>query len=156
MTNLGTPMFSPDGTRIAFNPLSGAGVTSNTTLYTMAYSPATQAFAGLTLIAQETGATRLGWPAFFPDSKSVVYHHQTVASSCDGPTATVTRSGTRAQIYWTNLTGPTSATPLDQLNGKGYLPKLATASTLACSDAVAPRARPRPARSTPTTATTWT
>ena len=70
-----------------------------------------------------------GWPAFFPDSKSVVFHHQ---SACRAPTATGADRSTRARArkrrsYWTSLNGPTDVTPLDQLNGKGYLPKLAAA-----------------------------
>jgi hypothetical protein len=135
VTDLGDPAFSPDGTMIVFNPLAGPGVTPSSTLYTMAFAKATGTFSAPLLVAQETSPARPGWPAFFPDSKSIIYHRQTVASSCDGPSSIVTRSGARAQIYWTSLSGPSAVTPLDQLNGKGYLPKLAQASTVACSDA---------------------
>jgi hypothetical protein len=137
-TDLGQPMFSPDGKMIAFNPQAGAGVKPGQTLYAMAFAKGTYAFSGATLVADDTGkptSTRPGWPAFFPDSKSLVYHHQTVASSCDGATSVVTRSGARAQIYWTDLAKPGSVTPLDQLNGVGYLPKLAAPSPVACNDA---------------------
>ncbi len=139
VTNLGTPAFSPDGTMLVFGPLAGpASLKLNQSIYTMTFDKATTAFSGVTLVADDTGkpaATQPGWPAFFPDSKSVVFHHQTGASSCDGAGSLVTRSGARAQIYWTNLAGPASITPLDQLNGKGYLPKLAAASGVACNDA---------------------
>jgi hypothetical protein len=135
-TNLGQPAFSPDGTQVVFNPLSAAALTTGQTLYVQSFDKTTNTFGSPLLIANTGSASiRPAWPAFFPDSKSVVFHHQTVASSCDGPTSTVTRSGARSQIYWTNLTGPTAATPLDNLNGAGYLPKLAAPSSVACSDA---------------------
>jgi hypothetical protein len=138
VTNLGQPAFSPDGKMIVFNPLGGpAPLKLQQSLYVMSFAKATSAFSGLTLVADDSAqpaTTRPGWPAFFPDSKSVVYHRQSGASGCDG-NALVTRSGSRAQIYWTDLTGPGSVTALDQLNGKGYLPKLAAASAVACSDA---------------------
>ncbi len=135
-TDLGEPAFSPDGTMIAFNPL-GLATKTNQTLYVMGFAKATSTFSGATLVADDSAspaATRPGWPAFFPDSKSVVYQHQTGASSCDG-NALVTRSGALAQIYWTSTTNPADVQPLDNLNGKGYLPQLATASGVACSDA---------------------
>jgi hypothetical protein len=110
----------------------------------ISFNKMTSAFSGPVLVSDDTGkpaGVRPGWAAFFPDSKSVVYHHQTVASSCDA-TSVVTRSGSRAQIYWTNLLGPSAVTPLDQLNGKGYLPKLAQPSSVACNDACATAASP--------------
>jgi hypothetical protein len=138
VTNLGNPAFSPDGTMIVFNPLAGpAPLKINQTLYAMSFDKATSTFSNPVLLDDETGqpaTTRPGWPAFFPDSKSVVFHHQTGGSICDG-NALVTRSGSRAQIYWANLSGPASVTALDNLNGKGYLPKLAAASGVACTDA---------------------
>jgi hypothetical protein len=132
VTDLGTPMFSPDGSRIAFNPHTGGGVMPDQTLYVMSYDSATNAFGGLKLIAQETAPVMAGWPAFFPDSKSVVYHRQT-ATSMEPGDIIVTRAGSRAQIYWTSLNGPMDSTPLDRLNGKGYLPKLPGPVSLACS-----------------------
>jgi hypothetical protein len=136
VTDLGTPAFSPDGKSIVFNPLAGpAPLVTSQTLYAMSFDQTTSAFSNLTLIAQTAAGIRPGWPAFFPDSSSVVFHRQSVYSSCDGPGSIVTRSGARAQIYWTDLKNPSDVTPLDQLNGVGYLPKLATASTVACNDA---------------------
>jgi len=139
VTDLGQPAFSPDGKMVLWNPLAGpAPLKLAQTLYVQPFDKATNAFGAATLVADDTGqagTVRPSWGAFFPDSKSVVYHHQTVASSCDGAGSTVTRSGARAQIYWTDLAGPGSVTPLDQLNGTGYLPKLAQASGVACNDA---------------------
>ena len=91
-----------------------------------------------TLIADDSAnagsGVQPGWPAFFPDSQSVVYHHQSVASQdrFDVFPTIYTRGGADAQIYWTNLSGPAAVTPLDNLNGKGYLPKLTTPSALSC------------------------
>ncbi len=129
VTDLGQPAFSPDGTKIAFNPLSGSSVTPDQTLYVMAYDNTTQTFSGLNLIAQDTAPARPGWPAFFPDSKSVVYHHETISSVED---SLGTRAGAHAQIYWTSTSNAAGVTPLDNLNGKGYLPKLAAPGTLTC------------------------
>jgi hypothetical protein len=131
VTDLGTPAFSPDGTKIAFNPLAGPGVSTEQTLYTMDFARPTGAFSGLTLIARDAAPARPGWPAFFPDSRSIVFHDQTV-SSLEDPDLT-TRAGAHAQIHWTSLDGPMDVTPLDQLNGKGYLPALAASYSLTCT-----------------------
>ena len=131
VTNLGEPAFSPDGTKLAFNPLAGS-LTLNQTLYVMPFDKATSTFGTPTLVANDTGqpaATQPSWPAFLPDSTSIVYHHQTIKSIEDD---LATRAGSHAQIYWTSGVSPADVTPLDQLNGKGYLPKLPAASTLSC------------------------
>jgi hypothetical protein len=67
----------------------------------------------------------------------VVFHHQSVAGATDGNGGAnlATRGGSKAQIAWTSLNGPMDVTPLDQLNGKGYLPTLSPPSALACNDA---------------------
>ncbi len=99
----------------------------------MAFDEATSTFSGATLVADDSGnpaATQPGWPAFFPDSQSLVYHHQTIPSVEDN---LVTRAGSHAQIYWTSTAGPADVTPLDNLNGKGYLPSLAAPGTLVCT-----------------------
>jgi hypothetical protein len=129
--DLGQPAFSPDGTMIAFNP-RGLATKQNQTLYVMSFDKATLAFSGATLVADDSAkpaATQPGWPAFFPDSRSVVYHHQTVAGLED---ALATRVGAQAQVYWTSLASPGDVTPLASLNGVGYLPKLPAASALSC------------------------
>jgi hypothetical protein len=105
----------------------------------MKYDNTTHAFSAPTLIADDTANpnpdVRPGWPAFFPDSKSVVFHHQSMASTdqFDGPPMLYTRAGALAQIYWTNLASPSAVTPLDNLNGKGYLPKMAVANDVFCT-----------------------
>jgi hypothetical protein len=142
-TDLGTPAFAPDGSLVAFNPMAGPGVTNPTQkLLVMAYNSGTHAFSGNVVVADDTGqpaATRPGWPAFLPDGKSLVFHHQTVAGGDgNGSGAMFTRRGAKSHIAWTNVTDATKVTPLNQLNGKDasgavYLPKLATPSSLGCT-----------------------
>jgi len=133
-TNLGQPAFSPDGTKVAFNPLAGPASTKlNQGLYVMSFDKATSTFSNPVLVADDTGqpsATQPSWPAFFPDNTSMVYHHQTIKSIEDN---LATRAGSHAQIYWTSGNSAADATPLDALNGKGYLPKLPTPSTMSCT-----------------------
>jgi hypothetical protein len=131
-TNLGQPAFSPDGTKVVFNPQAGT-LTNNQTLYVMAFNKATMSFSGATLVASDVGSAsqvKPGWPAFFPDSNSIVYHHQVLTGI---ETDLGTRAGNQAQIYWTSTTSSGAVTPLANLNGVGYLPKLAAKSTMKCT-----------------------
>lgn len=82
--------------------------------------------------------TRPGWPAFMPDGKSVVYHHQ-IAAGVDGNGYgdLRTRKGAKAFIALASAAGGSNPTPLNQLNGKNaagdvYLPKLAAPVNLTC------------------------
>jgi WD40-like Beta Propeller Repeat len=129
-TDLGTPAFSPDGTMIAFNLMGGSLAGPSQTIYTMAFDGTTSAFSAPTLIAQITAPSRPGWPAFFPDSKSVVFEVQSIVGADGNGPSLNTRKGSDGQIYWSN--GATAVTSLDNLNGKGYLPSLPAKSTLSC------------------------
>lgn len=136
-TNVGTPAFSPDGTLAVFNPMAGPGITNPTQkLVVMGFDVTTGTFSNPTVVVDDTGQpaeTRPGWPAFFPDGKAVVFHHQSAAGSDGNGLGDLrTRKGANAQIAWTSVADAQNVTPLDQLNGKGYLPKLAAASTLSC------------------------
>ncbi len=131
-TNLGQPAFSPDGTKIVFNPAAGP-LTNNQTLYVMAFNSATMAFSGATLVASTVGQAaqvKPGWPAFFPNSNSIVYHQQ-VLTGIENDLGT--RAGNQAQINWTSVTSSAAVTPLANLNGVGYLPKLPAKSTMTCT-----------------------
>jgi hypothetical protein len=135
-TDLGAPAFSPDGSLMVFNPMAGSLKTSQT-LYTMSFDKTTNAFTSPTLIADFTGQpadTRPGWAAFFPDSKSVVFEQQTTAGSDGNNNGELyTRKGSKGHLAWTSLAGAMNVTMLDQLNGKGYLPSLATPASLSCT-----------------------
>jgi hypothetical protein len=140
-SSLGTPAFSPDGKRIAFNPMSGAGVKSPAQqLMTMSYDAATNTFTNPLIVVDNGGqpaGVRPGWAAFFPDGKSIVYQQQTQTGG-DGPDGALwTRRGAKGQIAWTGADAPNVAV-LKQLNGadandQSYLPKLAAAVNIACS-----------------------
>jgi hypothetical protein len=123
------PVFSPDGTLVAFNPGTGSKLT------VMGFAVATGAFSNATTVVDDSATTLIpAWPAFFPDSKSIVFHHQSAAGNDGAGDDPVTRGGALAQIHWTSLTSAADVTPLDNLNGKGYLPKLAAPSPVTCSD----------------------
>ena len=142
-TDLGSPTFAPSGALVAFNPMAGPGlVNPRQKLVVMAFDKATMAFTNPKVVVDDTGQpaeTRPGWPAFFPDSNSVVFHHQSAAGydgNALGPMNT--RGGARAEIAWTTINNSQGVTPLNQLNGRdaagnSYLPKLAQPSTLACT-----------------------
>ncbi len=146
-TNLGTPVFSADGKLVAFNPFVAPAITNPAQkLIVMAYDAATNAFSGNVVVADDTSKpaeTRPGWPAFMPDGKSLVFHHQTAAGYDGNGAGTLpTRKGAKAHISWTDVTDATKVTDLNALNGKdasgtSYLPKLAAPINMSCTgDAV--------------------
>ncbi|HVY47415.1 MAG TPA: hypothetical protein VHB21_16115 [Minicystis sp.] len=137
-TNLGTPAFAPDGKAVAFNAMAGPGVTApKKQLLVMSYDLMSNTFSNPVVVVDDAAAaaeTRPGWPAFTPDGKSVVFHHQSAAGSDgNGMGALATRKGAKAQIAVTSVNDAMHVAPLDQLNGKGYLPKLATPITMSCT-----------------------
>ena len=142
-TDLGTPSFSPDGKAMAMNPMAGPGVMTPTQqLLVMGFDAATRTFSAPTLVADDTGkaaTVRPGWPAFFPDAKSLVFHQQSAAGlDGNGSGSLYTRKGAKAQIAWTSAADAAHVTPLNALNGldgagNAYLPKLAQPSPVTCT-----------------------
>lgn len=142
-SNLGTPTFSPDGKLVSFNPMAGAGLSNHKQkLVVMSFDAATLTFSNPVVVVDDTGQPaeqRPGWPAFFPDGKSVVFHQQT-AAGVDGNNLgdLRTRKGAKAHLSWTSTTDAQSVTPLNQLNGKdaggnSYLPKLDQPVNMSCT-----------------------
>jgi hypothetical protein len=74
ITNGGTTAFSPDGAHLAFVHEDVSG----NTLAMMDFNKATTTFSNLVELA--TDPQYVGWPAFTPDSKWVVYHSDTDAA----------------------------------------------------------------------------
>ena len=70
VTNASMPAFSPDGKFVVFNREDTGGGHS---LATMTYDVGSNTFSALTDVASD-GTRYLGWPAFTPDSKRIIYH----------------------------------------------------------------------------------
>jgi hypothetical protein len=135
-TDLGTPAFSPDGKLVVVSPMSGSGITPAQQLWVVGFDQKTSAFSSPVLVVDDTGKptdTRPGWGAFLPDGKSLVFQHQSQAGADGNGSSLYTRKGELSQIGWTSSADDTHVTALDQLNGKGYLPKLPAPSGLACT-----------------------
>jgi len=139
--SIGTPMFSPDGKRVVFNPLSGSLANPTQKLIVVDFDRQTLSFSNPITAVDYTGQpneTRPGWPAFFPDGKSIVYHRQTKAGFDGNALADLrTRKGALARLYWNGLSGTEASTALNRLNGlddqgNSYLAPLAAPVALTC------------------------
>jgi hypothetical protein len=142
-TSLGMPAFSPDTSKAVFAMLvSGAYSAPKQKLVVMDFDPIAGVFSNAVLVADYEGQAaemRPGWPAFFPDGQSVIFHTQ-LAAGVDGNNLADlrTRKGARAEISWTSAANASSITPLNALNGKdangaSYLPVLEAPVSLACT-----------------------
>jgi hypothetical protein len=114
VTYAGTPAFSPDGTKIAFNREDTAG---GHALAVMDFDFSQKKFSNLVNVAND-GSRYLGWPAFTPDTKSIVYHAGSNALF-------ETDNGATGDLFWVDVPSHQVAR-LDALdgykNGQTYLP----------------------------------
>jgi hypothetical protein len=142
-TNIGTPTFAPDGSLVAFNPMTSPQLQNpRQKLVVMSFDAGSLTFSDPVVVADYTGSPaehRPGWPAFFPDGKSVVFHEQ-IAAGVDGNNLgdLRTRKGARAFLSMANVGDPMTVTPLNQLNGKdadnnSYLPALDQPVVMGCT-----------------------
>jgi hypothetical protein len=134
-TSLGPPIFAPDGLLVAFNPMATPIASATQKLVVMDYNNGTQTFSNARTVVDDSASgnaqIRPGWPAFLPDGKSLVFHHQSASGSDgNGDGALWTRKGARAHLSWAQVGATPSVVDCDQANGKGYLPQLLTASTV--------------------------
>jgi hypothetical protein len=104
--NPGTPAFSPDGTKIAFNHFDADS--GGHTLAVMDSNLGTKTFSNLVHIATDPGMV-LAWPAFVPDTTGVVYHAGSNAQF-------ETDSGAKGDLFWSDL-AMHKVHRLDALNG---------------------------------------
>jgi hypothetical protein len=111
------PAFSPDGRMVAFNHYDTGGGHS---IAVMDFDAATNTFSNLRDVATMTSGY-LGWPAFTPDNKHVLFANGTNVeydSMSDDPAA---MPHPQSDIHLANV-GSRTVAPADRLNGKGYLP----------------------------------
>lgn len=138
ITYVGTPAFSPNGTRVAFNPMSGANVAhAAQSLVVMDFDQSTRTFSNPVEVLETSGTAaqdRPGWPAFSPDGNTLVYQHQT-AAGLDGNSHgdLHTRKGAKAYLSWVPADGGGASTRLANANGDGYLPTFPTGANMNCT-----------------------
>jgi hypothetical protein len=113
VTNASMPAFSPDGKFLVFNDEdNGAGHSLATMKFAImpgGDAGGVKTFSNLTPLAHSS--SYLGWPAFTPDSKWVIYH--------DGSSPVFeTDQGATGDLYYVNVASKATGR-LDALNGYG-------------------------------------
>ena len=125
-----TPAFSPDGKKVAFNHYdTGAGHS----LAVMDFVDGSNTFSNLVDVATDN-AHYLGWPAFLPDGKTLIYHQ-------DSRSDYASWQGAKADLVAVDLATKTTAL-MDAANGMAngvtYLPYGATEQSLNYEPTVLP------------------
>jgi hypothetical protein len=108
-----TPVFSPDGTHLAFNDYS----TDQVSLASIDFAPSAKTFSNKQTLNTPASGTKDLFPAFLPTNDSVIFEHEVANDGEFG----ATRNGSRGELWWVDLKTHTAA-PLANLNGGAYLP----------------------------------
>ncbi len=130
----GTPVFSQDGKKLAFNWYRGtvSGQDGDQrSLGVLDFTPP-GTFSGFSKVFTPSDSSMLAvYPSFLPDASGLVFELQLVnngrsfgetRSSCpSSSTGDCANSGARGELWWVDL-ATKQAIPLDRLNGKGYVP----------------------------------
>ncbi|HEY1960641.1 MAG TPA: hypothetical protein VGH28_33750 [Polyangiaceae bacterium] len=139
----GTPVFSPDGTELAFNffggtaaplanPSSGVTTGDTHTLSMMTFNATTKVFSKFTNLYKPASGNAV-WPSFLPTGQNgVVFEREILTNSdggwgftrsnCDSKGASCNQTGATGELWWVNTSGTPVATALANANGAGYLP----------------------------------
>jgi hypothetical protein len=141
------PVFSPDGTRLAFNHYDGtvSGIAGDKrSLGMMSFANATKTFSNFRRLVTEPStpcSTLFGttdpctdvWPSFLPNNSGVVYEREIfnngrvpgsnhsdfggTRSGCDGA-GICADNGMRAELWWVTTAATPVATRLNRANGR--------------------------------------
>ncbi len=135
----GSPVFSPDGTHVAFTFSGGTG-SDGISLAAMDFNVATSTFSNFrVLYTPANKAYTALWPSFMPTNDSVIFELQVqyngrdwggTRSPCDSTAcANESTAGAQGQIWWVDLATKTAAhlSALDGLSGGSlYIPTSAS------------------------------
>jgi hypothetical protein len=127
----GTPVFSPDGKHVAFNYWGGPNADQRS-LAMMDFDVSTHTFSNFQVLwtppSNPTTFQMADWPSFLPTSSGVVFEFQLQDdANNDWGYTRMSPLGIPAQgeLWWLD-TATHKAARLDNLNGLGYLPTLAS------------------------------
>jgi hypothetical protein len=121
----GTPVFSNDGKKLAFNWWAGAAGGQSGDRHSLAvmdFAPPGQFSNFARVFTPSTPSSTAIYPSFTPDGAGLVFELELVNNGCDVGGTRPCKANPRAELWWLDLAS-NQATRLDRLNGAGSLPK---------------------------------